>query len=72
MTDWAGDLNDSVSITGYSLLLGGAVFSWRSRKQKCVASSCTHAEYIALYECPCEIMWLKDFLKEIGLVNLVE
>jgi len=41
--DWARDLHDARSITGYTIQLFGGVISWRSRKQKCIASSSTSA-----------------------------
>ena len=41
--DWAGDLNNGKSTSGYIF-----EFSWRSKKQTCVASSTAEAEYMAL------------------------
>jgi hypothetical protein len=46
----------------------GAV-SWQSRLQKCVALSTTEAEYIALIEGGKELLWMKKFLYELGLVQ---
>ena len=45
---------------------GGAI-SWQSKLQKCVALSTTEAEYIATTEAGKEIIWLKQFLQELGL-----
>ena len=64
--DWANNRLDAKSISGYCILLGGGVVSWRSRKQKCVASSSTHAEYIAMYEGATEFEWMKGLLVELG------
>jgi hypothetical protein len=69
-SDWAGDLTDGKSMTGYVILMSGGAVPWKSRKQKCVASSNTHAEYIALYKCCCELTWLKSFMLELGRVYL--
>lgn len=45
---------------------GGAVL-WQSKLHKCVALSTTEAEYIAAVEACKEALWLKRFLKELGL-----
>ena len=37
--DWAGDVNDRKSTSGYVFKLSGAAISWRSKKQSCVALS---------------------------------
>ena len=46
--DWAGDLDDRKSTSGYIFQMGGAAISWRSKKQTCVALSTAEAEYMAL------------------------
>ena len=46
--DWAGDLDDRKSTSGYIFQLRGAAISWRSKKHACVALSTVEAEYIAL------------------------
>ena len=48
--DWGNDPTDSKSYTGYAFAVGGAVISWKSRKQRTVALSSTEAEYKALTE----------------------
>ena len=47
-TDWAGDLDDRKSTSGYMFRFSGAAISWRSKKQAYVALSTAEAEYIAL------------------------
>lgn len=37
--DWAGNLVDRRSISGYFALLGGNLVTWKSKKQKVVALS---------------------------------
>ena len=43
------------------------VVSWQSRLQKKVALSTTEAEYMAAVEAGKEIMWMKDFIRELGI-----
>lgn len=64
--DWANDLEDRVSVTGYVNMLGGACTSWRSMKQKCVATSSQHSEYMALSETAREVVFMRGLLAELG------
>ncbi len=45
--DWASDVNDCKSMSGYVFTLGGSTISWSSKKQTTVALSSTEAKYIA-------------------------
>ena len=44
--DWASDINDHKSTSGYVFTLGGRAISWNSKKQSTVTLSSTEAEYI--------------------------
>ena len=37
--DWASDIDNQNSTSGYIFKVGGGPVSWRSRKQNCVALS---------------------------------
>jgi hypothetical protein len=63
--DWAGNLDDRRSTTGYAFILNGACISWRSTKQRTVALSTTEAEYMALSETTQEAVWLKRLLEDL-------
>ncbi|RVW49230.1 Retrovirus-related Pol polyprotein from transposon TNT 1-94 [Vitis vinifera] len=65
--DWAGDLTDRRSTTGYCFLLGSSLISWRSKKQTFVARSSTEAEYRALADTTSELLWLRWLLKDLGV-----
>ena len=49
-SDFDGDKETGVSTSGYTMSLGSAVVSWRSRKQLVPADSTTKAEYVAAAE----------------------
>lgn len=46
--------------------LGGAIISWRSKRQNVVALSSTEAEYVALTLATQEAIWLTRLLKSLG------
>ena len=50
-SDYAADKTDRKSILGYIFTLAGGAVSWRSRKQRSVATSTTEAEYMAQSSC---------------------
>jgi hypothetical protein len=64
-SDWAGDLDDRHSTTGYVIKLNQATVSWRSKKQKKAALSSCEAEYYAMCATIQEVIWFKQFLHEI-------
>ena len=47
---YKSDPRSGMSQGGYVFKVGGAAISWKSRKQKMVATSTAHAELIALYD----------------------
>jgi hypothetical protein len=64
--DWAGDIDDRRSTTGYTFIVGGGSVTWNSRKQQTVALSTTEAEYMSLAEAAKEATWIRTFLFELG------
>jgi len=66
-SDWAGDKKEFKSTSGFIFALCGGPVAWSSRKQKLTALSVAEAEGIALAEAMKECLWLKPFLKSLGL-----
>lgn len=64
--NWAQDVNDRKSQSGFCFLLAGGLVSWESKKQKVVATSSAEAEYVALTEATKEASYLGYILEELG------
>lgn len=65
--DWAGDVEDRKSTTGYIFSVYGSVISWSCRKQSSVALSSTEAEYVALSCAITKSVWLKNVMMDLGV-----
>ena len=70
-SDYAGDHTDRHSVSGHIFMLNMGPISWASAKQRCVATSTTEAEYIALCEASKQGQWLRTLLQEIGREKLL-
>jgi hypothetical protein len=68
--DWAGDMNDRRSTSGYCVLMGGNLISWKSKRQTVVARSSTEKEYRVMAHATCELLWLKHLLEELKFGEL--
>uniref|UniRef100_A0A2N9I6R9 Integrase catalytic domain-containing protein n=1 Tax=Fagus sylvatica TaxID=28930 RepID=A0A2N9I6R9_FAGSY len=62
--DYAGEVDDRRSTTGYVFTLSGGPICWKSTLQSIVAMSTTEAEYMAVAEAAKEALWLKGLVKE--------
>ena len=67
-SDWAADLFNCCSITGYFFKLAGFTVSWLLRAQKTVALSSTKAEYMAISDCCRQAMCIINLFTEIGFL----
>ena len=63
--DWAGDLDDRKSTSGYIFQVGKSTVSWKCRKQGCVALSTAESEYMALSLAAQEAIWMRQLLSEL-------
>ena len=66
-SDFAGDKNTIISVTGFCIYIGSCLISWKSRGQKSVTLSSTEAEYIAVSEVCTEIIFIKQVLEFLGI-----
>ncbi|KAK9045900.1 hypothetical protein V6N11_051803 [Hibiscus sabdariffa] len=62
------DKDDSRSQSGFVFCLNGGTVSWKSSKQDTVADSTTEAEYVSASEATKEIVRIKKFISELGVV----
>lgn len=58
------------STTGYCILLGSSPMSWKSKKQQVVARSTAEAEFRVMALTICEVTWITQLLKDLGLNEL--
>jgi hypothetical protein len=65
-SDFAGDVDSRRSTTGYLFIINEGPVTWASHRQKTVALSTTEAEYMAACDASKEILWIKQFLSDIG------
>ena len=50
--------------------LGGGTISWKSVKQSCIVDSTMEAEYVVACEAAKEVVWLKKFLFDLGVMRM--
>ena len=66
-SDFAGDIDDRKSTTGFVFLMGNNAIAWCSKKQPIVTLSSCESEYVAATSCTCHAIWLRQLLKELHL-----
>jgi hypothetical protein len=65
-SDYAGDLTDRKSTSGYVFMLSGGAVSWSSKKQPIVTLSTTEAEFVAATACACQAVWMRRILEKLN------
>lgn len=70
-SNYAGDPEDRKSVMGHCFFINGAVASWCSKKQQTVSTSTTEAKYIALGHAVRESIWIRRFLNELKISEVI-
>jgi len=65
-SDW-GSVHTRRSNTSYIVLISGAAVSWQSKAQKTIALSSTEAEYMALSDTCCQLVWIQNLFGELHI-----
>ncbi|CAJ2635972.1 unnamed protein product [Trifolium pratense] len=71
-SDYAGDLDDRKSTSGYVFMYGNGPISWSSKKQAIVTLSTTEAEFVAAASSACQAVWLRRILDQLGQAQVGE
>jgi len=66
-SDFAGDKDTRISVTGFCIYLLGCLVAWKSKGQKHVTLSSTEAEYVAVSDVCTEIMFVRMILEFLGV-----
>jgi hypothetical protein len=63
--DWAGEVIQRRSTTGFIVYIGSCPVSWQSKKQGSVSRSSTESEYRSLANTAAEISWIRHLLCDL-------
>lgn len=66
-SDWAACPLTRQSLTGYVVMLGGSIVSWKTKKQHTVSQSSAEAEYRAMAMTLSELKWTKELLESFAV-----
>ena len=65
-------VDDKKSTTGYIFVMERGAMSWHSAKQSMTTSSTIEAEYVTCYEATRHAVWLRNFIRDLGVVDFIE
>ncbi|KAL8100716.1 hypothetical protein AgCh_032828 [Apium graveolens] len=68
--DWASCPSTRLSLTGFCVLLGDSLVTWKCKKQQIISRSSAEAEYRALADTCCELTWIVSLLTEMQFSDL--
>ena len=64
-SDWAACAYSRKSLSGYCIYLGPCLISWKTKKQTTVSKSSAEAEYRAMANTVCELLWISYVLQDL-------
>ncbi|GJR36796.1 retrovirus-related pol polyprotein from transposon TNT 1-94 [Tanacetum coccineum] len=64
--DYAGCKDTFKSTSGGTQFLGKKLLRWSSKKQECTSLSTAEAEYVSLYACYAQVLWIRTQLTDYG------
>ncbi|KAL2248418.1 UNVERIFIED_CONTAM: hypothetical protein Sindi_2694100, partial [Sesamum indicum] len=62
------DSDDAKSLSSFAINLNGCVFTWKSFKQATTTDSTIEAKYIAASDATKEVVWMKNYIQQLGAV----
>ncbi|XP_028055810.1 uncharacterized protein LOC114259975 [Camellia sinensis] len=65
--DWTGSVSDRRSTSGYCTFVGSNFITWQSKKQNVVAKSSAEAEFRAMTQGVCELLWIRLLLEDLTI-----
>jgi len=63
--DYEESIIDRKSTSGYCMFLSGNLVTWKSKKQNVVARSSVEAEFRAMAQGVCELLWMRIILNDL-------
>ncbi|MCO5565162.1 hypothetical protein L7F22_018835 [Adiantum nelumboides] len=66
-SDYAGNLDNRRSTSGYAFTMARRAISWRSRLQTCVTQFTSEVEYVATSEACKEAIWLGQLVTNLRI-----
>ena len=67
--DWAGNILNRKSTSGYFTFVGGNLVTWRSKKQNVVALLGAEVEFWGMAKGLCELLWLRGLLEKLDFAQ---
>lgn len=64
---YASDPDRRLSVTGFIIYFCGALISWKLKLQQSPTISSTECEYVAISDVVCEIMYIQNILRSLGI-----